>query len=75
MYRNLVIRNVYRAAPLRFMANLIVSPNPGYSSVLCRDPSTRLMDGQNKMWTGAYLCGRVWTGIFFKFLCITVSST
>ena len=19
------------------------------------------MDGQNKMWTGAYLCGRVWT--------------
>ena len=25
------------------------------------------MDGQNKMWTGAYLCGRVWTGKFFIF--------
>ena len=51
-------------------------------SVLCRDPSTRLMDGQNKMWTGTYLCGRVWTGkknlyiyiyyIYFLILCISL---
>ena len=39
-----------------------------------RDSSTRLMDGQNKMWTGAYLCGRV-NIFFFKFLCITDSRT
>ena len=24
------------------------------------------MDGQNKMWTGAYLCGWVWKGQFKK---------
>ena len=48
------------------------------SSVLCRDPSNRLMDGQNKMWTGAYLCGRVWMGkdfFFFFNSYVSVSST
>ena len=42
--------------------------NGSVPSVLCRDPSTRLMDGLKKMWTGAYLSGREFFFFFFLIL-------